>query len=237
MADIMETQDIIALALVYAIIAASLVLALTLERKGIECNVRKVVHIGVGFFVFVWWMFTEGWVMLAFFTIPFAVLLFIPMVSERAMPIRELNDLTVNKGHRTGLFLYAVTISIMVVFFGDHWTAATIGIVAMTFGDGFGSVIGKRYGKHGIINGKSLEGSLGVFAATAIMAAVIMVYYGWLTSAGFYPGGDSIAIVPVWAVSVIAGLVSMVMEAVCPGQFDNILTPLTVAVTMVLLGL
>ncbi|MDY5679331.1 MAG: hypothetical protein SPF21_05220, partial [Candidatus Methanomethylophilaceae archaeon] len=68
MADIMETQDIIALALVYAIITASLVLALTLERKGIECNVRKVVHIGVGFFVFVWWMFTEGWVMLAFFT-------------------------------------------------------------------------------------------------------------------------------------------------------------------------
>lgn len=233
----MEIQDIIALALVYAIIAASLVIALTLERKGIECNVRKVVHIGVGFFVFVWWMFTEGWIMLAFFTVPFAIILLLPMISEKAMPIKELNDLTVNKGHRTGLFLYAVTISIMVIFFGEHWTAATIGIVAMTFGDGFGSVIGKRYGRHRISNGKSLEGSLAVFIATAVMAAVIMLYYGWLTTAGFYPGGDSIAIVPFWAASIIAGLVSMVLEAICPGQFDNILTPVVVAVTMVPLGL
>ncbi len=233
----METQDIVALLLVYAIIAVSLVTALALERKGIECNVRKVVHIGVGFFVLVWWMFTEGWVMLAFFTIPFALILLIPMLNENALPIQELNDLTTKKGHRTGLFLYAVTVSIMVIFFADHWTAATIGIVAMTFGDGFGSVIGKRFGRHPIINGKSLEGSLGVFAATAVMAAVIMLYYGWLTTAGYYPGGDSIAIVPIWAVSAIAGSVSMVMEAVCPGQFDNILTPVTVALAMVALGL
>ncbi|MGN0097871.1 MAG: diacylglycerol/polyprenol kinase family protein [Candidatus Methanomethylophilaceae archaeon] len=233
----METQDIIALALVYAIIIVSLASALILERKGIECNVRKVVHIGVGFFVFVWWMFTEGWVMLAFFTIPFAIILFLPMVSDRAMPVKELNDLTVNKGHRTGLFLYAVTISLMIIFFGDHWTAATIGIVAMTFGDGFGSVIGRRYGKHRAVNGKSLEGSLGVFVATAVMAAVIMVYYGWLTSAGYYPGGDSIAVVPIWAASIVAGLVSTVVEAVCPGQLDNIVNPMAVAVTMVLLGL
>ena len=125
----------------------------------------------------------------------------------------------------------------MVIFFGDHWTAATIGIVAMTFGDGFGSVIGKRYGRHRILNGKSLEGSLAVFVATAVMAAVIILYYGWLTSAGFYPGGDSVATVPFWVASIIAGLVSMVLEAVCPGQFDNILTPLAVAVAMVPLGL
>ena len=35
----------------------------------------------------------------------------------------------------------------------------------------------------------------------------------------------------------IAGFISMVLEAVCPGQYDNIVTPLVVAVAMVALGL
>lgn len=146
-------------------------------------------------------------------------------------------DLANNKGHREGLFLYAVTITILVALFWDHWTAATIGVVAMTFGDGMGSVVGRRFGRHRFLGGKSVEGSLGVFAATAIMAAVIMFFYGWLTASGYYPTGDSVAIVPVWAVAVIAGAVATVLEALCPGQYDNIVTPLVVACAMVLLGL
>ena len=76
-----------------------------------------------------------------------------------------------------------------------------------------------------------------MFVATTIAAAVIIIYYGWLTSAGYYPGGDSIATIPLWAASMIAGLTSMVLEAICPGQIDNIVTPVLVAVMMCLIGL
>ena len=221
----------------YAIIASSLAVALVMERRGTGGDARKVVHVGVGFFVLVWWMFSENWIMLVFFTVPFAVLLFIAMFRGNAVSESKLGDLANNKGHRTGLFLYAVTITILVAFFWDHWTAATIGVVAMTFGDGFGSIVGRRYGRHRILNGKSLEGSLAVFAATALAAAFIILYYGWLTSSGFYPAGDSAAIVPFWAAAVIAGLIAMVLEAVCPGQYDNIVTPLVVALAMVALGM
>ena len=221
----------------YAIIASSLAVALVMERRGTGGDARKVVHVGVGFFVLVWWMFSENWIMLVFFTVPFAVLLFIAMFRGNAVSESKLGDLANNKGHRTGLFLYTVTITILVAFFWDHWTAATIGVVAMTFGDGFGSIVGRRYGRHRILNGKSLEGSLAVFAATALAAAFIILYYGWLTSSGFYPAGDSAAIVPFWAAAVIAGLIAMVLEAVCPGQYDNIVTPLVVALAMVALGL
>ena len=191
----MIAQDYIGLALVYGIIAVSLGAALVLERRGSRRDVRKVVHIGVGFFVFVWWMFTENWIMLVFFTLPFAAILLVAMFRGNAVSESKLGDLANNKGHREGLFLYAVTIT------------------------------------------KSVEGSLGVFAATAIMAAVIMLFYGWLTASGYYPTGDSVAIVPVWAVAVIAGAVATVLEALCPGQYDNIVTPLVVACAMVLLGL
>ena len=139
----MTPQDLVGLALVYAIIASSLAVALVMERRGTGGDARKVVHVGVGFFVLVWWMFSENWIMLVFFTVPFAVLLFIAMFRGNAVSESKLGDLANNKGHRTGLFLYAVTITILVAFFWDHWTAATIGVVAMTFGDGFGSIVGR----------------------------------------------------------------------------------------------
>ena len=233
----MNATDVIALALVYAIIGTSLAVALALERRGSDRDVRKVVHIGVGFFVFVWWAFSENWIMFVFFALPFAVILFVAMFKGNAVSDSKLGDLSNNKGHRTGLFLYVLTIGILIAFFWDHWTAATIGVVSMTFGDGMGSVIGKRYGAHRASNGKSVEGSVGVFAATAVMSAVIILFYGWLTSSGYYPSGDSVAIVPVWAVSVIAGALATILEAICPGQYDNIVTPLVVSSAMVLLGL
>ena len=193
----MLTQDYIGLALVYAIIASSLLVALAMERRGSQRDVRKVVHIGVGLFVFVWWMFSENWIMLVFFTVPFAVILFVAMFRDNAISNSKLGDLANNKGHRTGLFLYAVTITILV---------------------------------------KSVEGSVAVFLATAVMSAVIVMFYGWLTASGYYPSGDSVAIVPVWAVSVIAGALATLLEAFCPGQYDNIVTPLVVSPAMVLLG-
>ncbi len=233
----MTPQDLVGLALVYAIIASALAAALAMERRGTGWDPRKVVHMGVGLFVLVWWMFSENWIMLVFFTVPFAVILFVAMFRGNAVSESKLGDMANNRGHRTGLFLYAVAITILVAFFWDHWTAATVGVVAMTFGDGSGSVVGRRFGRHRILNGKSLEGSLAVFAATALAAAFIILYYGWLTASGLYPTGDSTAIVPFWAAAVIAGFISMVLEAVCPGQYDNIVTPLVVAVAMVALGL
>ena len=60
-------QNVIGLILVYAVIAVSLLVSVHLKRNGSKIDPRKVTHIGVGNFVFIWWMFSEGWVMLAFF--------------------------------------------------------------------------------------------------------------------------------------------------------------------------
>jgi phytol kinase len=232
----METQDYVALFLVYLIIAASLGLSMYLERKGSAADTRKVVHIGVGNFVFVWWMFTEGWIMLAFFTVPFAIILFLAMLKDNVVSRSKLGELS-NKGHKTGLFFYAITITILVILCPDHWTAASIGIVAMTYGDGFGSIIGKRFGKHKTFNGKSLEGSLGVFALTAAMSAVVILFYGFLASSGWYPAGAYDAMVPAWAACLAAGALASVIEAVSKGFFDNLAVPLLVTLAMVLLGM
>ncbi len=232
----METQDIIALVLVYVVILASLGASLYLEKKGSKIDTRKVVHIGVGNFIFIWWMFIESWVMLVFFTIPFALILLVAMIKGTRLYNSKLGELS-RQGHTTGLLFYAITVSVMVIFFRDHWIAATIGIVAMTYGDGFGSVIGRRFGKHRLREGKSFEGSFGVFAATAIMSMVIVLLYGFLASAGYYPAGVYTGIVPAPIACMVAGLVASVVEAVCSGSYDNLAVPISTAIVMVLLGL
>jgi phytol kinase len=126
-----------------------------------------------------------------------------------------------------------------VAFFFDHWLAATIAIVAMTRGDGFGSVIGRKFGKHKIINGKSAEGSLAVFFATFIVSLIIIAYYGWLVSQGMIPMSRVPYVTAVAAVgyAALAGIIASVAEAVVPGDLDNIVIPVCIAVVLVLLGL
>ena len=251
--DPMTTNDIIGLVLVYALIVAALVVSLIVEKKLPNIDSRKVVHIGVGNFVFVWWMFTQSWVMLVFFTVPFAVILFIAMFRGNLISESKLGELT-RKGHNTGLFLYAITITVLVVFFfrdgvlsmildngqKEHWLAASIAIMAMTYGDGFGSVVGRRIGKHKIIHGKSLEGSIGVFCATTIMACVMFALFNavnGLTMNGITYWFDTSGVLPWFLIAPIAGLLSAVLEALCNGDYDNFVNPIIIGLVLVALGL
>lgn len=176
--------------------------------------------------------------MLAFFTIPFALLLFVTMFKGNKLSQSQLGEISNNMGHRTGLFFYAISVTLMIVLFFDHWLAATIGMVAMTYGDGFGSVIGKRFGRHKTINGKSLEGSLGVIFMTAIVSMGVVALYTFLSNdVSWAHTGAVTAIVPMWSVCIISGIVASLVEMVSPGQADNITIPLSVAIVCVLLGL
>ena len=233
----MQSQDVVGLILVYLIIAASLGISHYCRKKGYKVDYRKIVHAGVGFFVLVWWMFTESWIMLAFFTVPFAIILFIAMFDGNKVSDSELGDLSNKMGHRTGLFLYVISINLLVIFFFDgHWTAATVGIAAMTFGDSAGSVIGRRYGRHKIINGKSAEGSFAVFAVTAVSAVLLILFYAFLASEGLF-NGTADPSVNILVAGVVAGIVASLSEMLCPGQLDNIANPMLVALAMVALGL
>ena len=233
----MLMQDYIGLALVYAIIVTSFLLALLVEYLRPNTNVRKIVHIGVGNFVLVWWLFSASWIMLIFFALPFAIILFMAMFKDNLIARGKLGELTKEKGHITGLLFYVISITVMIVFFfPEHWLAASIGIVAMTYGDGMGSIVGTRFGKHRIRNGKSLEGSIGVFLGTSVMAAIVSSLYIWLSMNGNYVG-DVTAAVPIWIICVFVGILSSFLEAFCPGEIDNLAIPILIASILTTLGL
>ena len=84
---------------------------------------------------------------------------------------------------------------------------AAVAIYALAFGDSAATLAGKFFGRMrpAFMAGKSIEGSLACFAASA--------------AAGFLVCRD-------WRIALAAGLVSMLVEAFPFGDFDNILLPL-----------
>jgi dolichol kinase len=87
--------------------------------------------------------------------------------------------------------------------------AASIGIYALAFGDGFASLIGKTFGKHrpDFMVGKSIEGSLACFGAVFVTA------YGVSRSFG---------------TAFIAAVTAAMVEALPLGDYDNIALPISV---------
>ena len=232
----MDTQDIIALIAVYGLIVAALGLSLINEKRGWGMDTRKIVHIGIGNFVFIWWAFSAQWIMLAFFAVPFEIILILAVLGDNPISRSKLGELSKDKGHSTGLVFYVFSIILMIVFFFDHWVAASIGIVAMTYGDGFGSIAGRKFGKHRVINGKSLEGSVGVFLASMIMSFAVIGFFMLLSSQGLYSWDFGTSFV-IWLIPPVVGVITAVTEALCPGEFDNIFIPLLTAIVSVLMGL
>ncbi|WP_411047432.1 diacylglycerol/polyprenol kinase family protein [Treponema primitia] len=87
--------------------------------------------------------------------------------------------------------------------------AASIGIYALAFGDGFASLIGKTFGKHrpDFMLGKSIEGSLACFGAVFVTA------YGVSRS---------------FKVAFIAAITATLVEALPLRDYDNLALPISV---------
>lgn len=229
-------DDLVPTLLVYLLIAAVMALFLYLRKKKVDIDTRKVLHILTGNFVFIWWMYDSQLPMLVFFGIPFMLLLYLSSPKSRNMRMRSniLGQVSA-EGHHLGLFFYAMTITVMILLFFENFVAASIGIIAMTYGDGFGSLIGKRYGKRVIYKGKTLEGSMAAFTATFLMTMAVLVFYDFLIAGGHYTI-SGMSSLPFLLVALIAGLFMAVVELFSPGEYDNLITPLATALLMVLLG-
>lgn len=230
----MIAQNLIALVMVYILIILVFVVCNHYMKKRFEGNIRKIIHLSIGNFVFVWWLFTEWWIMIIFFVIPFALILLRTILRSDTTSVMGK---ATNEGSSTGLLFYVIAVGVLVTAFFGHFVAASVGIVAMTYGDSMGSIIGKRYGKHKLYNNKSLEGTVAVFIFTTIMAFVVIVFYSFLIANGLYSNSSANAIIPTWSVCIIAGTASALLEMTVPGNYDNIAVPIGVTSILCLLGM
>jgi phytol kinase len=228
--DALSQGDMLGLAGVYGYVAC--VLAVAWLLKGRVRNLRKVVHVLTGGIVFFWWMFDSRIVMAGLAAFPFVVLLLLATPNSPIEPLRKsLLGARSSEGHPYGLVLYAISWTIIAyLLFGDLY-AASIAIAAMSFGDGMGEMIGRRYGKVKYMPNRTLEGSAAVVIATLVSTIVLAWFYFGVIG---YTGSTAPALL--WLFAPTIALFVALLEAVTPGAVDNLVIPLVVAGFLHMMG-
>ncbi|KAM3098670.1 diacylglycerol/polyprenol kinase family protein [Phormidesmis sp. 146-35] len=174
--------------------------------------VRKVVHIGTGNVILIaWWLKIPMWVGVSA-SIVFSA---IALLSYYVPILPSINSI----GRKSlGTFFYAVSIGVLVAWF---WTLnlpqfAALGILVMTWGDGFAAIIGQRFGRHPykLWNmQKSWEGSSAMAVISFVVSASIL-----LTTQG--------NLWQVWLISLIVGAIAASLEAFSKYGIDNLTVPI-----------
>jgi len=222
--------DVLGLAGVYGYVAC--VVALSWLLKDRISNPRKVLHIMTGGIVFFWWAFDTREIMAGLAAFPFIVMLLLvspisPIESLRTSPLGTRSA----EGHSYGLVLYAVSWTIIAYALFHDLFAASIAIAAMSFGDGMGELVGRRFGTVRFMKNRTVEGSVAVFVAT--WTSIIVLDWFYFSVIGYSGGGSPDLLLPFAAA--VAAFVTC-LEAVTPGKIDNLVIPLVLAAYLHILG-
>lgn len=207
--------DVTGVLLVYIYVAILLIVTEKILNKYPEIS-RKILHIMVGNIAFILPIFETDWVMAFIAAGPFIPLTFL---MSPYTPIKSIKGRTSAAGHGMGLVYYSITWTILAYVFFDNMVVIAIGILSMSYGDGFASIIGMRYGKkkYNVFDDqKSYVGSLAMLVFTFITMIIALIYYN--ISLTFYVIGALLFI------SLIAALV----EGITPKGLDNLSVPFVV---------
>ena len=173
--------------------------------------IRKVVHIGTGnVILFAWWLKIPAAVGIG------ASVLFslVTLLSYRLPLLPGINSV----GRKSlGTFFYAVSIGVLIACFWEYAPQfAVLGVLVMTWGDGFAALIGQRWGQHPYHLGgiqKSWEGSLTMLAVSGLVSSLILLsIYGNLWQ--------------IWLIAASVAVAATALEACSNLGIDNLTVPL-----------
>lgn len=209
--------DLLGVLLVYIYVAVLLVVAEKILGRYPEFS-RKILHIMAGNIVFLLPVFQSREVMTFIAAAPFIVFAFL---MSPYTPIKFVRGKTSAAGHGMGLVYYAISWTVLAYVFFDHKEVIAIGILAMSYGDGFASLLGVRFGKWKYMvwgDEKSYVGSVVMFVFTFIMAVIALFFYEVNIT------HSTLMIV------VIVALIAVVVEGITPRGLDNLSIPIIVSI-------
>ena len=144
---------------------------------------------------------------------------------------RELDGLAgiTEEGHQLGLVFYAISYSILALFFSGRPYIIAAGVLPMAYGDASASIVGERFGRlhYRLLAEKSIEGSVAMFAVSLASVVASTLYFS-----SYYP------ISPVGLLPAALGTaaVATLAEGLTPLGFDNVTVPLLGALTFLVLS-
>ena len=219
----MIQSDILGIIVVYGYVAFLLVLSEKALATKPEIS-RKVLHIMVGNIAFLLPVFATRWVMAFVAAAPFIVLTFL---MSPYTPLKSIRGRTSAAGHSMGLVYYSITWTILAYLFFDNMVVIAIGIFSMSYGDGFASLIGVKYGKekYNVVGDeKSFVGTFAMFLFTFIMMIVAIVYYQYVQGISFLFTPINIGFL------LLFSAVGAIVEGFTPKGLDNLTVPFVITI-------
>jgi dolichol kinase len=185
---------------------------------------RKFLHAMIGNILFVIPFFTSN-VYPALVAAPFILITLcvspyspFPRLEKRLTGLAGITE----EGHKLGLVFYAVSYTVLALFFASRPYIIAAGILPMAYGDAAASVVGDKYGRrrYRVFANKSLEGSVAMFLVSFFSLSVGLVFFSVLYSFS--------ALDKIFAV-VAATMVATLVECCSPLGFDNLTVPIASA--------
>jgi phytol kinase len=143
------------------------------------------------------------------------------------------------EGATPGTVYFAFSCTLLLFIFHLGWEQgfprgyeyyAMAGIMAMTWGDAFATIIGKRFGKHSYAipggggHKRTLEGSLAGFVFSFVAVAITLAIL------------SSLSLPIILLAAFIMALVATLLEAISPWGTDNLTVPIGVSILLFWLG-
>ena len=213
----------IGLAIEFAFIFALIGLAQLLWRGGLVDSTvsRKLVHIGVSH----WWLmamyFHDG---VGFAAVGPVVFIALNYYSHRTRLFEAMEDEAARTNLGTIYFPVSLLALVLLSYAGPVPAyVAGIGVLTLGYGDGLASLVGRKVRSpvlHLLGGRKSLAGTLTMFVASAIVAA-LFTYFGHPSRAGILAA----AVAP----ALITAAAATVVEFLTPYGVDNITVPIVTA--------
>ena len=181
---------------------------------------RKFLHAMIGNLPFIIPFFTSNiypalvaapFILVTFFASPYSPF---ENVGKR---LKGLVDIT-EEGHHLGLIFYAVSYTLLALFFASQPYVIAAGILPMAYGDSVAAIVGERHGRrrYKLVADKSLEGSAAMFFASFLSLTISLIFFSAL-----YPFSVFEKTFPALAAATVATLV----ESFSPMGFDNLTVP------------
>lgn len=218
----MIQNDILGVAVVYIYVAVLLIATEKVLVKHPETS-RKVLHIMVGNIAFLLPIFVTKEIMAFIAAGPFILFTFL---MSPYTPIKSIRGRTSSAGHSMGLVYYSITWTILAYLFFDTMVVIAIGIFAMSYGDGFASLIGVKFGKqkYNIVGDeKSFIGTAAMFFFTYITMIIAILYYRIVVDYQFSFTFASMGLLALFAAA------GAIVEGFTPKGMDNLTVPFVIA--------
>lgn len=225
--------DVSGLILSYLYAGSLLVLSELLVRKfgWKQFVTRKLVHIGAGMWIWGILYFFDTWYM---GIIPFATFIVLNYIIYKFKILEGVDE----EDSSPGTVYFAFSITVLLLLFwrtggvSDRVFIAAAAVMAMTWGDGLASLIGKTWGRHSYTffeHTRTIEGSAAMF-----LASFTGVYLTLTLLPGSVLSPNSLPMDPSYILpaAIASALVGTAAEAVSPAGTDNVSVPLLTAAVL-----